>query len=187
VLSRLGMQRAHITRCLIVLTMILTALLATGTDLVSAQTPPTPAEGIVPGEILVKFNPGTSETKKKEGHRKKGGQTEEVIPEISVEVVQVPSGDEESRAVDYETDPNVQYAEPNGLYQAFETQKETTRDVSTNMTPTDSRVGEQWAYNNTGDNNWKNDADIDAFEAWDITTGSDTVPIAVLDTGRPET
>jgi hypothetical protein len=98
----------------------------------------------------------------------------------------VPSGDEESRAVDYETNPNVQYAEPNGLYQAFETQKETTRGVSTNMTPTDSRVGEQWAYNNTGDNNWKNDADIDAFEAWDITTGSDTVPIAVLDTGRPE-
>ena len=69
-LSRLGVQRAHITRCLIVLTMILTALLATGTDVVNAQTPPTAAEGIVPGEILVKFNPGTSETKKKDVHRR---------------------------------------------------------------------------------------------------------------------
>ena len=168
-------------RCLIVLAMIPTVLLATGTDLARAQTPP--AEGIVPGEILVKFNPGTSEAKKKEVHGKKGGQTEEVIPEIGVEVVQVSSGQEESRAADYETDPNVQYAEPNGLYQAFETKKEATSDATTNMTPTDSKVGKQWAYNNTGDNGWKNDADIDAFEAWDITTGSDAVPIAILDTG----
>lgn len=76
---------------------------------VEGQTPSVevPPEGFVPGEILVKFKSGASETQKNEAHRRKGGQRTEVIPRIDVEEVQVPQGQEESRAADYENDPNV--------------------------------------------------------------------------------
>ncbi|RMI02049.1 MAG: hypothetical protein D6681_10630 [Calditrichaeota bacterium] len=43
--------------------------------------------------------------------------------------------------------------------------------------PNDSRFGQQWALKNS------NDADIDATDAWDITTGSDAVVVGIIDTG----
>src|SRR6185436_6537880 len=49
--------------------------------------------------------------------------------------------------------------------------------------PTDPRAVEQWQYNNTGQTGGTPDADIDAYEAWDLTTGSSGVAIAILDTG----
>jgi hypothetical protein len=45
--------------------------------------------------------------------------------------------------------------------------------------PNDPLFGQQWALNNTGQsiggNPGKPDADIDAAEAWDVTTGSSAV------------
>ena len=52
-------------------------------------------------------------------------------------------------------------------------------------TPSDSAYvsGELWGLHNTGQNNGTFDADIDAPEAWDITTGSGDVLVAVIDSG----
>ncbi len=107
----------------IALALALAALLSVGIGSAGAQTPQQeePPEDFVPGEILVKFEPGTPGTEKQEVHEDKGGERIEAIPKIGVEVVQVPSGEEESRAADYSNDPNVQYAELNGIYQAIET------------------------------------------------------------------
>jgi subtilisin family serine protease len=49
--------------------------------------------------------------------------------------------------------------------------------------PNDIRFNNQWALHNTGQNGGVPDADIDAPEAWDITTGNETVIIAVIDSG----
>ena len=49
--------------------------------------------------------------------------------------------------------------------------------------PNDPSFTGQWPLNNTGQNNGVADADIDAAEAWDITTGNPDVVVAVLDTG----
>jgi subtilisin family serine protease len=49
--------------------------------------------------------------------------------------------------------------------------------------PNDPDLGTQWGLHNTGQSGGTPDADIDAPEAWDITTGSPTVVVAVLDTG----
>lgn len=181
----------HAWRWLFIFTMLvlLVLLLGIGMKSVEAQSPPleeaspVPQEGVVPGEILVKFEPSAPATNKKRVHGKKGGRTKEVIPEIDVEVVQVAPGQEEARAADYQEDPNVRYAEPNGVYRAVETTSRRSDDAKANWTPNDSRVGGQWAFNNTGRNGWTRDADIDAFEAWDVTRGSRDVPVAVLDTG----
>lgn len=66
-------------------------------------------------------------------------------------------------------DPTVEYVEPNYI-------------VSTQAIPNDSRFVSQWGLNNTGQTGGRNDADIDAPEAWDSNTGGNTV-IAVIDTG----
>jgi hypothetical protein len=73
------------------------------------------------------------------------------------------------------------------------------RDASPNFTrqlatiPNDPRFGEQWGLNNTGQfvpdpvfppgQNGTPDDDIDAPEAWDLTTGSSSIVVGVIDSG----
>ena len=49
--------------------------------------------------------------------------------------------------------------------------------------PNDPSFGSLWGLNNSGQSGGVVDADIDAPEAWDTTTGSRSVVIAVIDTG----
>ena len=51
------------------------------------------------------------------------------------------------------------------------------------VVPDDTSFTTLWGLNNTGQSGGTVDADIDAPEAWDITTGSSSVVIAVIDTG----
>lgn len=60
--------------------------------------------------------------------------------------------------------------------------------VSIQMTPNDPEFGKLWGLKNTGSNDprgrtGKAGVDIRAMEAWDITTGSKDVIVAVIDTG----
>ena len=64
----------------------------------------------------------------------------------------------------------VKYAEPDYL-------------VHTSVTPNDNDYSELWGLHNTGQTGGTADADIDAPEAWDITTGSRNIIVAVIDTG----
>ncbi|MBN1590875.1 MAG: S8 family serine peptidase, partial [Pirellulales bacterium] len=66
---------------------------------------------------------------------------------------------------------SVAYYEPNGLMSVSAT------------TPIDPMFGQLWGLNNTGQNGGTPNADVDAPEAWDISTGSSEVVVAVLDTG----
>ena len=66
--------------------------------------------------------------------------------------------------------PAVLYAEPDYI-------------VHPAVTPDDSRYDELWGLHNTGQTGGSVDADIDAPEAWETTTGSKDVVIGVIDTG----
>lgn len=72
----------------------------------------------------------------------------------------------------YSADPSVLYAEPNYRMRIDDT-----------VVPNDPSFPSTWGLHNTGQSGGTADADIDAPEAWDITTGSSSVIVAVLDTG----
>ncbi|HJQ80684.1 MAG TPA: S8 family peptidase, partial [Lacipirellulaceae bacterium] len=67
-------------------------------------------------------------------------------------------------------DPHVLYAEPD--YR-----------VRIAGLSTDPRFSEQWDFHNAGQSGGTIDADIDAPEAWDVTTGTGRTLVAVIDTG----
>ncbi len=75
-----------------------------------------------------------------------------------------------------EKNNNVIFAEPNFIIRI--------KDLPSKMLPNDLSKN-LWALNNTGQNNGKNDADIDAPEAWAVmpATVKKPVIIAVIDTG----
>lgn len=70
--------------------------------------------------------------------------------------------------------PYVMYAEPNWVHRPVGSSNDTYIDL-------------QWGINNTGQTIQGSvgtpDADIDGFEAWDITTGSANFVVAIIDTG----
>ena len=66
--------------------------------------------------------------------------------------------------------PEVEYAEPNYIYK-------------TQLIPNDLEFSKLWGLHNMGQTGGKDDADIDAPEAWNITTGDDKVIVGVIDTG----
>jgi thermitase len=113
----------------------------------------------VPGEVLVKFRPGTPAAEAAAAHRQAGGQPQEVIPGIDVQVVRVPPGRERAAVEAYRRNPNVVFAEVNGFYAAI-------------WTPNDPYYGQQWQY-----------PKIQAPDAWAVVTGTSQVAIAILDTG----
>ena len=70
----------------------------------------------------------------------------------------------------YRNDPRVEYIEPNYIVQ----------DLIT--IPNDPNFNQLWGLNNTGQTGGRVDADIDAPEIWDITTGG-TAIVGVIDSG----
>jgi len=129
----------------------------------------------VPGEVLIKFKEKAIQAEMKALHSYLQAQEIRRIEPIGVRRIKLPSDISVKEAVaHYKMDPNVEYAEPNYV-------------IHFAAMPTDSDFSELWGLHNTGQQvngvTGTYDADIDAPEAWDITTGSDNVIIAVLDSG----
>jgi subtilisin family serine protease len=66
--------------------------------------------------------------------------------------------------------PGVDYVEPNYI-------------VRTTVTPNDTRFGELWGLENIGQSGGLAGADISAVSAWDVSTGSRSAVVGVVDTG----
>ncbi|MGR9117202.1 MAG: S8 family serine peptidase, partial [Gammaproteobacteria bacterium] len=153
------------------------------------DSPPPP---FAPDRILVSFQPGTAASEIGEAHRMAGGHTLKTIPGIGVHVVQVPADTVIDKIELYKANPNVKYAEPD-----FNRILVLPDEMSTDPLSNDANIDyflEQWGLDNTGQLLTDpeigvqslfgaNDADIDAPEGWDISTGDSRVIIAMLDTG----
>ncbi|MBI2371868.1 MAG: S8 family serine peptidase [Deltaproteobacteria bacterium] len=97
------------------------------------------------------------------------------FPSLNLRLVSLPAGQEVSGALAQLTSgPNVLYAEPNYV-------------LEPQAVPNDPSFGLQWHLRNTGqtvnDTAGTSGADISATTAWDSTTGSSSVVVAIIDTG----
>jgi len=113
-----------------------------------------------PDQILVSFKPGTAAWDRAGAHASLGTKAKGRIPQIDVEIVDVPK----DRSVEglvkmYEKNPNVVFAEPDYVWEL-------------EMTPNESLFWRQ-----------SHSVDIGLPEAWDVTQGSPNVTIAILDSG----
>ncbi len=115
-----------------------------------------------PGELVVQFGENRRLLAQANVHSKIGAtvkRTSEVVQ--GLQVVLLPDGmSVEDGIKQYKQNPDVLYAEPNYIYHASAT------------TPNDPEYGELWGLEK-----------IQAPAAWDITTGSEDVIIAVVDSG----
>jgi PGF-pre-PGF domain-containing protein len=148
------------------------------TDTIQSLTGNSP--GYVPGQVIVRYMPaGTLADQSGRGlssrlNTEAGAVSSTPLSLMGVsdaELVSLPAGaDVQSAIAVYEKNPAVLYAQPNYLY----------RFVSL---PDDPSFGLQWGLQNTGQYGGTAGADISAPDAWNISTGSDAVIIAVSDTG----
>ncbi|MEO8338340.1 MAG: S8 family serine peptidase [Nitrospirota bacterium] len=127
----------------------------------------------VPGEVIVKFQDSAS----KATIAAAGGQmiTSFAGGAERVQHLKLDKGENvEDALARYRHSPAVEYAEPNYIRQLA-------------AIPNDTQLTSLWGLHNSGQNVngtvGTADVDIDAPEAWDITTGSSNVIIAVIDTG----
>lgn len=129
------------------------------------------------GELLVKFRSGVVAASSLRTHRSVGAARIRRFSMINAEHVKLPAGLSVRDAITrYMQDPSVEYAEPNYI-------RSIRSFTPSPVIPNDPLFGQQWALRNTGAGGGTAGADIDATNAWDITTGSSAVVIAVIDTG----
>jgi subtilisin family serine protease len=125
----------------------------------------------VPGELLVKYKPSVRAEASEYFRSRWGITTVRTFRRIGVQHLKLPKDMTVEEALEiYGSDPDVEYVEPN--YLRYKT-----------ATPNDAFFDNLWGLHNTGQTGGTSDADIDAPEAWDITTGNSNVVVAVLDSG----
>jgi len=115
----------------------------------------------VPGRLLVRFKDNVPEEKQKKMLKDWGFTVEKEIKQIKVKVVSVPEQAEEALAKALSKNPNIDWAEVDGIAEPL-------------FTPNDTYFVDKYQWGLT---------EIQAPEAWDITTGSKDIQIAILDTG----
>jgi len=139
-----------------------------------APAAPKPKKGdAVPGELIVAFKPGTSDKEQEKALQKAGVKVKKSWLKIKAKHG---SADDVTQALKLlADDPAVRYAEPNYIVAA---------DA---VAPNDPSFGQLWGLENTGQTvngtRGRADADIDLLSAWDVSRGSSSVTVAVIDTG----
>lgn len=130
----------------------------------------------VPGEFIVKLKNNISVQNLDLISQKLNSYVKSEIPEDRLVVIQRASFElPESVISDFSSNPIVEYIEPNFIYHM-------------NALPNDSLFDQQWGLKNSGQKDSEKHIgtpgiDIGAEQAWNITTGSDKVIVAVIDTG----
>ncbi|WP_370527042.1 S8 family peptidase [Thermoactinomyces sp. CICC 23799] len=113
-----------------------------------------------PQEIIVKFKQNATASAVSTLHAKAKATITSTNKQLGYQVVKVNEGQNlEDVLKQYQSNPNVEYVEPNHEVHAF-------------FTPNDPRYSEQYAPQLVG-----------AEEAWDVTQGSSNVTVAIVDTG----
>jgi subtilisin family serine protease len=161
--------------------VVITAALA----LAPASAPPGPgpasaANGkpsAVPGELIVGFQPGVSVGEQQSVLARVGAKHKRGFAKIRASLVSVDPAALDEAIATLSHDRRVRYVEPNFVVSA--------NDAA--VTPNDPLLQQLWGLSNSGQvvngSQGTADADIDAPEAWSVSTGTKSVAVAVIDTG----
>ena len=133
-----------------------------------------PQRKLASSEIIVKLQDQATQADLRTLNARNDASIEEDLPSSDVNVVDLPQDLTVQEAVQtYEASPDVEYAEPNfKLYPS--------------VSPNDPNFNRLWGMHNTGQSVGQVgtlDADIDAPEAWNVSTGNSTTVIGVIDEG----
>lgn len=140
------------------------------------------------GRLVPDFKPTDRTIKNEEG------QTIKLSDWTNTFLLRIPDSSSREAFIDaLNKRPEVVYAEPNGRgeHDALEVFENSEHAISDNypmaaLIPNDQHFDRQWALQNDGtglQGNGTPGADIRATDAWDITTGSSSVSIAIVDNG----
>jgi len=146
-----------------------------GTSAASSARPQAAANALadnafVPGQLLVRFAPGTSLATASAVNSKLGATTAKSFGSLvpNLQLVQLKPGLSVSQALtQYQQQSSVRYAQPNWISQI-----DGVKANSITKTPNDPRYSEQWGW-----------PKIDAPTAWGKSTGSHSVVVTDIDTG----
>ncbi|MFA6956256.1 MAG: FG-GAP-like repeat-containing protein [Thermoanaerobaculia bacterium] len=131
-----------------------------------------------PGEVIVKFRPGTPASAVAAAHQGADIDKDDKLAEVTSGTIRrfrSRSKNTEALVRALEHNPNVVYVEPNYI-------------IRRNAVPADTKYSELWALRNTGQlvgyyETGIAGIDINAEAAWDVTTGSAGIVVGVVDTG----
>jgi thermitase len=125
-----------------------------------------------PGHVLVRFQPAVAATSIQTALAQVNATSLGTVGSLKVERLAVPVGQETAVVAALQQNPAVAFAELDYRVRAV-------------LEPDDPGFQDsiQWGLHNTGQSGGTNDADIDAPEAWDLTTGDSSVIVAIVDTG----
>ena len=155
-------------RLRLVVGMLVLALLASVAVAREAQAAPA-------ARVIVRFAPDADRSDRADAREAAGADFGARLPLPGLQVVEPEPGRSAAAVADrLERSEDVVYAEPDVSRRAF-------------VVPNDAFTNLLWGLDNTGqtiDNvEGTVDADIDAAEAWDVTTGDPSVTVGILDTG----
>jgi subtilisin family serine protease len=158
--SFLGMLMFALTFAAVGTYVVYSSFAGNGDDISQSELPVISGE-YAPNQILVRFKPGTKPEKEKEIKDKNGLEQIDEIKQIETRILKIKDGGNvAAKKKALSKNKHVLYAEPNYVRKA-------------NITPNDP----YWA------NQQKYMGSISAPTGWDITTGSNSQVIAILDTG----
>lgn len=125
----------------------------------SAQTKaPEPAK-FADDRVVIKFKASTEDSEKSKVRQIVSASLEKKLDKLDAEVIKIPKGQVSNVLNALKNDGRVEYIEPDFI-------------ATTAMVPNDTYYSLQWAY-----------PDISAPSAWDISTGSTSTVIGMVDTG----
>jgi thermitase len=131
-------------------------------------------------EVLVRFRPGTTKETIDRIIAAHHDEVEDRIEAVDgLDIIEDEDGRNAAEvAAQYGALPEVEYAEAN-------TDIKIDHDASgrKHVHANDEQFAQQWGLFNNGQNEGKAGADISAMRAWSVTTGSEDVVVAVLDSG----
>jgi subtilisin family serine protease len=154
---------------------LLLSLAALGAAAAPAPAAPPDAPPFAPGRVIVRFTSGTGVDDRASARQAVDATSSQPLALARAELVRLPAGRPVAAALRaLRARDDVEFAQPDLSY-ALE------------GIPNDSLFSQQWGLRNTGQtidgSPGTPDADIDAPEAWDLTTGSDSLVVGVIDSG----